>query len=274
VSLQGGGAAASPVRRTDPAVEAAVRRGRAVLSFRTGRLNEPAFRVQRGTLELVDLDIVHCSGGNDIWNGNAAVQVQPPIAQNGEPIVTPESIMPTAIVRGCDVRSNSGRGVVAIDGGTTKVKGCNIHHCAATGIYVGGPGSRAEIETTDVVYNGRGNLSTTRRGGGVGRGHSGVYLEQGHARLTDCNVSDNALTGISAVSHDNATLVLERSDLVSNAADQIEWPPLGTASRNRCRDRDNVMAAEGRWRCRSGLVIRETAPPTRPPAEDDAAGDR
>mmetsp|Transcript_36256 Transcript_36256/g.84820 ORF Transcript_36256/g.84820 Transcript_36256/m.84820 type:complete len:512 (-) Transcript_36256:723-2258(-) len=126
----------------DPLALSALRRNRAVLSLRTGRQNEPTFRVQRGHLELRDLDIVHSCAGNDIWNGNSAVQIQPPMGQNGEVILRPGSYMPSAIVHNCGIRSISGRGIVVIDGGVSRVSDCFIHHCAATGIYVGGSGSR------------------------------------------------------------------------------------------------------------------------------------
>ncbi len=69
-----------------------------------------------------------------------------------------------------DVTSWSGRGVVHVDGGHLKIKNSYIHDCAATGIYVGGSGSSATIEETDIVQNGKGNKKSRR---GIGRGHSG-----------------------------------------------------------------------------------------------------
>ena len=69
-----------------------------------------------------------------------------------------------------DVTSSSGRGVVNIDGGYVKISRSYIHDCAATGIYVGGSGSRATIEQSDVIYNGKGN---TRNRRGIAAGHSG-----------------------------------------------------------------------------------------------------
>ena len=109
---------------------------------------------------------------------------------------------PTAILDGVDISSASGRGefciryppqkkqimdlysiikntsrsfvqtgIVNIDGGHVAITRCYVHDCAATGIYVGGPGSRAKIEETDVVRNGNGNTQHRR---GIARGHSGV----------------------------------------------------------------------------------------------------
>ena len=107
-----------------------------------------------------------------------------------------------------DVVSHSGRGIVNIDGGFSSIQNCHVHDCAATGIYVGGPGTQAIITKTDVLNNGNGNARARGRGG-VGRGHSGVYLEQGKAIIRDCNISRNSLTGISAVSLHNTLLDLE-----------------------------------------------------------------
>jgi hypothetical protein len=153
-------------------------------------------------------------------------------------------------LQGVDVTSKSGRGIVNIDGGMAIIRNCYVHDCAATGIYVGGPGSNAVIEQTDVTHNGNGNKQ--RRG--IARGHSGIYLEQGQALVRDCNISQNSLTGISAVSQENAILNLEESDLIANGAQQLEMPPNGTLSRRRSLTRDNNVLAEGFMRSRSGLV--------------------
>ena len=74
----------------------------------------------------------------DIWNGNAALQIQPPNGPDGQPLMmlTP----PTAVLDHVEVSSVSGRGIVNIDGGNVVIKNCYVHDCAATGVYVGGPG--------------------------------------------------------------------------------------------------------------------------------------
>ena len=69
-----------------------------------------------------------------------------------------------------DVTSWSGRGIVSVDGGHLKINNSYIHDCAATGIYIGGSGSRATIEHSDVIFNGQGNRKTRR---GITAGHSG-----------------------------------------------------------------------------------------------------
>ena len=158
---------------------------------------------------------------------------------------------PTVILENTEVTSASGRGIVNIDGGQVTIRNCYVHDCAATGIYVGGPGSRAQIERTDVVRNGNGNTAHRR---GIARGHSGVYLEQGHATIFDCNISQNSLTGISAVSPDNAFLNLEASELVSNGSFQLELPAAGTVAHTRSITVNNTLASFGLPRSRSGLV--------------------
>jgi Right handed beta helix region len=185
----------------------------------------------------------------DIWNGNAAVQIQPPVGPDDQPMVVVPG--PTAVLDRVDITSASGRGIVNIDGGQVTIRGCYVHDCAATGIYVGGPGSRAVIELTDVVRNGNGNSNHRR---GIPRGHSGIYLEQGNARIIDCNISHNSLTGISAVSPDNAILNLEESDLVSNGTFQLEMPSPGTVARRESVTQNNRMESIGLARSRSGLI--------------------
>ena len=220
---------------------------RASMVLRTRRQNEPMILHQQGSLKLTNIAMVHSSPGVDIWQGNAAVQIQP-LRTNEDPLAP--LTRPTATLDRCDITSRSGRGVVNIDGGYASIKNCYVHDCAATGIYVGGPGSDANIVKTDVVRNGSG----TRSRRGIARGHSGIYLEQGTARIHDCNISRNSLTGISAISASNAVLSLEASDLVANGGVQLEMPPNGSVARRRSWARDNNMAVEGFGRSRSSLA--------------------
>jgi hypothetical protein len=157
---------------------------------------------------------------------------------------------PTVTLDMVEITSLTGRGIVNIDGGSVTIRDCYVHDCAATGIYVGGPGSRAVIERTDVVNNGNGN-NVHRRG--IARGHSGIYLEQGRAHILDCNVSRNSLTGISAVNPDNAFLNVEDSDLMANGTYQLEMPAIGTNARRESFVNNNKMSAQGLARSRSGL---------------------
>jgi len=212
----------------------------ATIVLHTRRHNEPAFLVRQGHLVLKDLEINHNCHGIDIWNGNSALQLQPSLApEDAVAPPVPEPPLPSATLERVKVTSQSGRGIVCIDGGNVVIRNCAVHDCAATGVYIGGPGgSRAVLERTDVIRNGIGSRHRhhhrRRRGGGaIARGHSGVYLEQGHARIVDCNISHNSLTGISAVSPTHAILHLQDSDLMANGTYQLEMPPLGTTARRR-----------------------------------------
>jgi len=224
---------------------------RAELIFKTRQQNRPLIHVQKGLLNLNNIDLVHYSVGTDIWSGNSAVHLQPQFNVEGRilPVASPD-IAPTAVLSRVDITSQSGRGIVSIDGGKCIVKKCRVHHCAATGLYVGGAGSEAVIEQSDIVCNGNGNSLSPR---GIARGHSGLYVEQGYARVLDSNVSNNSLTGISAISIDNAMLHVENSDLIGNGTLQLELPPEGSRTFSRSINRNNVARSRGNPRLRSGL---------------------
>jgi Right handed beta helix region len=226
-------------------------RKHAIMVLRSVRHNEPVFRVRQGLLHLRNLEIQHNSQGLDIWNGNAAVQIQPPLGEDDHPI--PVEPRPTAFLENIHVSSQTGRGIVNIDGGKLILRKCAVTDCAATGVYIGGPGSHAIIEKTDVIRNGLGNR--VRRG--IARGHSGIYLEQGIANIRHSNVSNNTLTGISVVSPENALLTLEDSCLMNNGTYQLELPPHGSSSRQRSVTTNNTMATRGEGRLRSGLTLAE-----------------
>ncbi|KAL3942681.1 MAG: hypothetical protein SGBAC_003165 [Bacillariaceae sp.] len=222
---------------------------RAVLTLRCKKHNQPVVKVRRGSCILRNLELRHITYGIDIWNGNAAIQIQPPMSPDEQPI--PVAPMPTAVLDHVDITSESGRGVVNIDGGNLTLRNCYIHDCAATGVYVGAAASKLTLQNTDVVRNGNGNRQHRR---GIARGHSGIYLEQGLAEITNSSISQNSLTGISAVSPVNAILHLSESELVSNGSTQLEMPDIGTqAQRNSCT-RDVHLADVGFPRLRSELV--------------------
>lgn len=217
-------------------------------------MNEPVVRVKQGHFHLEGVDVQHASQGVDIWNGNACVQIQPPLGPDNEPLqVVPK---PTANLVNVAISSKSGRGVVCLDGGQVDVKDCMIYDCAATGLYVGGPGSQADIQQTDVIRNGIGSRLPPSRMPRVTSGHSGVYLEQGLAKISECNISSNYLTGISAVSFEKAFLHLSKTDLVANGQGNLEVPPPGTLSYDKSEiANDNNMASVGRPCLRSNLEL-------------------
>jgi len=222
---------------------------RATLVLTSRRHNEPLLRVDYGSFTLRNINLIHGSSGNDIWNGNSAIQIQPRVISDTEPVYVPA---PTVTLDCVDVTSWSGRGIVSVDGGHLKINNSYIHDCAATGIYIGGSGSRATIEHSDVIFNGKGNRKTRR---GIAAGHSGIYLEQGDASIIDCNISRNSLTGISAISPDNAVMTLKESDLFSNGTFQLEMPGFGSAAYRNSVTTDNTLASSGTGRSRSVLYV-------------------
>lgn len=227
---------------------------RARLFYRSNKPNEPAICVRQGSLSIQDLEIVHMSPGADLWNGNAAVHIQPPLPDEDDAHPHWQAYpMPNAKIQGCKISSRTGRGVVSMDGASVVIQECALMECAATGLYVGGPGSRAVMEESDILGNGIG----AARFQGIARGHSGIYIEQGWAQIRNCSIRDNVLTGISAVSPDSAILELRRSDLIRNGrGQQIEVPPHGTRARRASILEDNVEQEDAfdEFFSRSGLV--------------------
>jgi len=232
----------------------------ATIILKTRKENTPIFHIRQGQMRLSKLNLLHDCTGTDIWNGNTAVQIQPRCDEDRHhrPIIPKQPHhSPSCIIEHSKVMSVSGRGIVAIDGSATYVRKCYIYKCAATGIYVGGRGSTATVRESDIVENGIGNTSMggrrNQRGRVIARGHSGVYLEQGLAVLRDCNISQNALTGLSAVSPTNAILKISESDIMCNGTLQLELPSQGSESFRMTKSFNNTISADGQPRCRSGL---------------------
>jgi hypothetical protein len=190
---------------------------RVTLVSKTRLLNEPLFRVIRGRLVLENLNLEHTSMGTAGGGGNSAIVVQPNTEESI--LQVPRSVpKAAALLRSVEIVSNSGRGIVALDASYVHIKDSYIHDCAATGVFVGGHGSRVVLETVDVTDNGTGYLCI----GGITRGHSGICIERGVVSLTDCNVSLNSASGICIVSPDLTELTLEKTDLLANFVRPIQ----------------------------------------------------
>lgn len=218
-----------------------------VLESKSRRRNEPLIRVFRGQVIIENMKLEHYSPGIDIWNGNSAIQVQPS-ADTPVSLLHPTLPEASIVLTNVDVRSNSGRGVVAVEGGHVYMEDCHIHRCAATGVYIGGRSSKAVLKSTDIVQNGLGN----NRAGGIARGHSGLYVEQGNAELVDCSVSSNTAAGISVIAPDNSSLKMTESEVLSNGCTPVELP----VAMNPMNDNNgNRIAVIGRPQPRS-LVLR------------------
>jgi hypothetical protein len=194
---------------------------RVTLVSKTRLRNEPLFRVIRGRLVLKNLNLDHTSMGYDIGGGNSAIFVRPDVEESI--LHLPRSVpKAAAVLNSVEIVSNSGRGVVALDTGFVHMIDSYIHDCAATGVFVGGLGSRLVLETVDVTENGIGNQRLGYIGGSVTQGHSGICIEQGVVSLTDCNVSLNSASGIYIILPALTELTLEKTDLLSNFIDPIQ----------------------------------------------------
>lgn len=101
-----------------------------IIESKTRRRNEPLIRVFRGQLVLDRIKLKHESPGIDIWSGNAAIQVQPASESSTLPFLIPTIPEASAVLTRVDIRSYSGRGVVAVEGGHVYMDNCHIHHCA------------------------------------------------------------------------------------------------------------------------------------------------
>ena len=215
-----------------------------IIENKSRRRNEPLIRLFCGQLTLERVELEHYCPGVDIWNGNAAIQIQPAEAAVSEGALN-EVADASAVLNRVDIRSFSGRGIVAMDGGHVRLQDCHIHHCAATGVYIG-INCQAHLQSTDILSNGLGN----QRAGGaaVARGHSGLYIEQGTAQMNDCSVSNNTAAGISVIASDNTALQMTNSEAVANGCTPLELPN----PTNAAVDPSNRLAVVGtaRPRCR------------------------
>jgi hypothetical protein len=226
--------------------------GQVCLLSKTRLRNEPIFRVTRGKLVLKDLYLEHVSMGVDIWNGNAAIQVQPDIGETSHPL-PPAVAKASAVLKSVEVISHSGRGIMALDGGHVQIKDSYIHDCAATGVFVGGNGSRADLKGVDVTENGTGNQYF----GGIARGHSGIYIDQGVVSIADSNVSLNLGCGIFIVLPDLTELTLAKTDILANFNSPIHTA-VGDADRV-VIDRDCQLGFSGSFSPRSTVLVAESA---------------
>ena len=227
----------------------------ASLLLQTRRRNKPLLHIAAGNVTLRRLRLGHYCGGFNLWNGNAAVQIQPlpsaPVADQEHQPVPDASRLPTAIFHEVEVISHSGRGVVINDGGNIAISHSYIHDCAATGIYVGSNDCSLTLDHSDVISNGHGNqLAASVRAAGVSRGHSGFYLENGNATLSECNITNNSSCGIS-VSSPASRLTMSHTDVVANGhSNQVE-----AAAGSQQWGIHNTIARTGLVRVRSRLGL-------------------
>jgi hypothetical protein len=223
--------------------------------------NSPLFRVFRGELHIQDISLRHNAYGVDIWNGNAAIHVRAnenselarpteltsasdpqllvgedasilrassqiehgalTVAERGDDRLSHQPPAAASVhLSGVEVTSQTGRGIVMLDGCHLVLNDCFIHDCAGTGVYIGGQRiCRFSAQNVDVMENGSGN-----RNGGIGRGHSGLYVERGHVVLRNCNISNNTSSGISVVNGRGSFLDMQETDILSNGGSPLDLP--------------------------------------------------
>ncbi len=149
------------------------------------------------TMNLLGLKILQHPKDMDIWNGNAAVQVQVTFGRNGCPlwICTPQS-RPTADMIDCAVTLLSRRGLISPSTmACCHIQDCNLHGSAICWqLLWAAMVSLSMMVQTNVVDNEAGNVLDPCQG--MARGHSGVYLERGLCRILNCNISWNLSVGI------------------------------------------------------------------------------
>lgn len=140
---------------------------------------------------LSHLQLFHSTDGVDIWGGNCAVLVE---GNDNRLDLT-----------SCSLQSDSGRGVVAVEGAILHLQGSVIHDCAATGLYLGDSNSMASIKCCNIIRNGAGSRRLQQNSfhddesERVPAGHSGCYVEAGMALIENSLLAGNSLTGLSVV---------------------------------------------------------------------------
>ena len=127
-----------------------------------------------------------------------------------------------------------------------------IHHCAATGLYVG-EGERHEIhiDNSVMMYDAHGSrhlhhrhqqeVQNNVRGIGICGGHSGICLQGGNVKVARCNISHNASAAILGLGNTPISLNVSSSHLLvtpSSIASPVDMTP---ASEVTLSD-DNIMS--------------------------------
>lgn len=184
-------------------------------------VNEPCIAVVEDDIRnvsvaarLSNVQLLHSTEGSDIWGGNCAVLV--------------EGRKSRLSITSCCIQSESGRGLVAVNGSFLEVKSTVIHDCAATGLYLGDNDSTANVSGCNLIRNGGGSRRPLRSDADdsdeddadrVPAGHSGMYVEAGRAFVEDCLVAGNSLTGLSIVR--GGGVIISGCDVTENGSDPI-----------------------------------------------------
>jgi hypothetical protein len=181
-------------------------------------INEPCIAVSGDTgnrsvhVMLSHVQLFHSTDGTDIWSGNCAIMV--------------EGRQTRLDLTSCSLQSDSGRGIVAVDGATLNLHGSVIHDCAATGLYLGDSDSVASVKSCNIIRNGEGSrrsepdsFDDDDASERVPAGHSGMYIEAGIAIVDNSLVAGNSLTGLSVVR--GGVVRITGCDVTENGSDPI-----------------------------------------------------
>ena len=213
--------------------------GEVLLNYNGPKFNSPFFRVEKGLLELRDVRVSHQSSGVNVWGENAAIYLE---AENGSASFCG--------VR-CAITSKSGRGIVVSNHGVLNLRHCNIHSCAASGIYLTGGYCNAHIASSDIVGNGIGNGN-----GGLAPGNPGICIESGAVSIFDSNISHNSTSGICVFDTDQRSLELSDSDVIGNGEMPLDLRyggPHALSIRVAVERNRNHLGDSGSTRSRSAL---------------------
>ena len=187
--------------------------------------------------QLSHVQLLHSTDGSDIWGGNCAVMV--------------EGRKSRLNLNSCCIQSDSGRGVVAVEGSFVEVRNSVIHDCAATGLYLGDVDSIANVSGCNVIRNGGGSRREIQRNDGiledsterVPAGHSGMYVEAGRAFVENSLVAGNSLTGLSIVR--GGGVIISGCDVTENGSDPILVEDAFEFDRSARRHRRPIGVEEG-----------------------------
>lgn len=207
------------IRRSAHIRAAFPEKGAAVVWYKG--VNEPCVAVMEDDIrnetvlaQISNVQLLHSTEGADIWGGNCAVMV--------------EGKKSRLNLTSCCIQSESGRGVVAVNGSFLEVKSSVIHDCAATGLYLGDNDSIANVSGCNLVRNGGGSRRPLRTdvddgdeddSDRVPSGHSGMYIEAGRAMVENSLVAGNSLTGLSIVR--GGGVIISGCDITENGSDPI-----------------------------------------------------
>jgi hypothetical protein len=169
--------------------------------------NKPTIAIRNCFVKLDDITVRHSTKGTNLWGGNCA------ICCDAGGLLEATNL---------DISSITGRGICAIHAGSVTATSSVIHHCAATGVYVGDTGTFCTMSSCDILSNGNGSPPRERADDDeeaaeepeVRSGHSGVYCESAAMIVVDCCISVNCTTGLSVVR--GGKLSVKDSDIGSN----------------------------------------------------------